>query len=112
MTPRPCLVCGDEALSGTGRCAAHPLVRQQASSAQRGYDAEWRRLRRAVLERDHWTCAYCGAPATTVDHVVALASFGARLDETNLVACCSACNSAKRDTPADEFVTTRNGTKR
>lgn len=39
-------------------------------------------------------CVYCGAPATTVDHVVPLARNGLET-ESNLVPACGSCNSSK-----------------
>ena len=57
----------------------------------------WRQLRLVVLKRDDYTCAYCSKPANTVDHVVPLARGGDKYDTNNLVAACTACNSAKRD---------------
>lgn len=70
------------------RIAARPSARLYASRA-------WKLIRRAVLERDHWTCRYCGRPANTVDHVVSLDKGGAPLAMSNLVACCAACNGRK-----------------
>ena len=66
---------------------------------------------RAVHERDHWTCAYCGrsvsrAPAceallATVDHILPV-SRGGRSSWTNLVSACKGCNNRKADrTPAE-----------
>ena len=53
-------------------------------------------IRRAVLERDGHCCRYCGAPATTVDHVVpATAGGGEEMD--NLVAACAQCNDVAGD---------------
>jgi 5-methylcytosine-specific restriction endonuclease McrA len=49
-----------------------------------------------VLKRDDYTCYYCGSPANTADHLVPLSKGGTH-DEYNLVACCHACNSGKRD---------------
>jgi len=43
-------------------------------------------------------CAYCLTRATTLDHVVALASGGAH-SKTNLVPACKTCNSSKNDRP-------------
>lgn len=43
---------------------------RRPSSRQRGYDHEWRKARRDFLA-SHPYCAMCGAPATTVDHIVA-----------------------------------------
>jgi 5-methylcytosine-specific restriction endonuclease McrA len=51
-----------------------------------------RRPWRSILRRD--PCAYCGAPAQTVDHIVAKARAGAdRWD--NLTGACVRCNRAK-----------------
>lgn len=52
--------------------------------------------RRAVLHRDHHRCAYCGAKADTVDHVVPR-SRGGRHEWTNVVAACLRCNGRKAD---------------
>jgi len=52
--------------------------------------------RRGVLRRDSYKCAYCGKPATTVDHVVPRCRGGQNSWE-NLVAACLTCNSRKAD---------------
>jgi 5-methylcytosine-specific restriction endonuclease McrA len=52
--------------------------------------------RRGVLRRDGYRCAYCPAPATTIDHVVPR-SRGGQDSWENLVACCFRCNNAKGD---------------
>ena len=58
--------------------------------------AHWKRIRLQVLNRDAWTCAYCGDQATQVDHVWPRSKGGEdTLD--NLVAACERCNYAKRD---------------
>lgn len=54
-----------------------------------------------VLRRDRHTCAYCGAHAATVDHIVPL-SRGGQNSWTNTVACCSACNTKKADHTPEE----------
>jgi 5-methylcytosine-specific restriction enzyme A len=60
---------------------------------ERGSTWAWRRLRAEVLERDAYTCP-CGAPATTVDHILPRARGGTdALD--NLQAMCGPCNYAK-----------------
>lgn len=55
---------------------------------------KWEALRQAVLERDAYTCLYCGGIATTVDHVVPKA-MGGEDREDNCVASCSPCNLRK-----------------
>jgi len=82
-----------------GRCAQHAREYRQRidaarpGSAQRGYDGEWRRIRKAYLE-EHPYCVRCGAPATDVDHIRPL-SRGGTHDETNLQALCHGCHSRK-----------------
>lgn len=66
---------------------------------------------RAVHERDHWTCAYCGrsvsrTPAcdallATVDHILP-SSRGGESSWTNLVSACKECNNRKADRTPDE----------
>lgn len=57
----------------------------------------WLRIR--ILERDHYTCVYCGRRppevALEVDHVLARANGGTD-DATNLVTACRDCNNGKR----------------
>ena len=65
---------------------------------------QWKKLRISVLSRDGYICAYCGQEATTVDHVVAISKGGAMYDMENLVACCSRCNSMKRDSSQAVFL--------
>ena len=50
--------------------------------------------RRAILQRDHFRCAYCGDRATTIDHVVPR-SLGGRDGFGNCVAACGSCNTRK-----------------
>jgi 5-methylcytosine-specific restriction endonuclease McrA len=57
--------------------------------------------RAGVLVRDHRMCAYCGAHATTIDHVLPRSRGGAN-SWTNTVAACARCNGRKGDrTPAE-----------
>ena len=58
--------------------------------------ASWEAVRKAVLLRDGGICAYCGAEAGTVDHLLPKAKGGSD-DPANLVACCTRCNSTKQD---------------
>ena len=58
--------------------------------------------RRGVLRRDAQRCAYCGASASTIDHVVPRSRGG--LDSwENLVACCLRCNNKKGDKTPQEM---------
>ncbi len=58
--------------------------------------AEWKRARQTVLERDNYTCGYCGQEANTVDHILPRA-LGGTHDLGNLIAACTPCNSRKQD---------------
>ncbi len=52
--------------------------------------------RRTVLQRDGHRCAYCAAPADTVDHVHPRSRGGGH-EWTNVVAACARCNHRKAD---------------
>lgn len=52
--------------------------------------------RAALMHRDRYRCAYCGARAETIDHVVPRSRGGEHCWE-NCVACCSRCNHRKAD---------------
>jgi 5-methylcytosine-specific restriction endonuclease McrA len=103
MPVRPCLTCGrlcsatrcPECATAYNRAVNRRKDAQRPSPAERGYGHDWRKVRAEVLERDGWTCRWCGQPAKTVDHLVPLAQGGARLDTANLVAACLCCNSAR-----------------
>lgn len=73
---------------------------QRGTSAQRGYDADWRRVRLRHLQQ-HPLCLFCEAdgritPATDVDHIVSIAEAPEyRLDPTNLRSLCQSCHSRR-----------------
>lgn len=57
---------------------------------------KWRAFRLMVLNRDGHTCAYCGEPANTVDHVNPIsANPEEAFDLDNCVSACKRCNSSK-----------------
>jgi hypothetical protein len=69
--------------------------RQRQFRAKGGGDPErWSAIRVHILERDKYTCAYCGKKANTVDHIFPK-SKGGDESESNLVACCKSCNQIK-----------------
>lgn len=51
---------------------------------------------RSLRERDNHTCAYCGRPGRTVEHIVPRAH-GGRSTWENTVVACEPCNARKRD---------------
>ena len=75
----------------------------------------WRRLRRVVLERDGWVCAFCrrgidrdvkaGPGMASVDHIVPLCQGGERLNPANMRAAHHGCNTrAGHYQRSDRFV--------
>jgi 5-methylcytosine-specific restriction endonuclease McrA len=52
--------------------------------------------RRALFARDGGRCAYCDAPATSVDHVIPRSRGGQHVWE-NVVSACRRCNHVKAD---------------
>jgi len=57
--------------------------------------------RAGVLARDGHRCAFCAAPATTIDHLLPRSRGGGNT-WTNTVAACGKCNHRKNDrTPAE-----------
>lgn len=80
---RPCrkAMCPATTQDPSGYCPAHAALSSgwnrvdRGSAERRGYDSEWRRVRREVLKRDRYLCRCdeCQAakrvlPATEVDH--------------------------------------------
>lgn len=60
--------CACQITSDRARKARHD--QRRPSSGARGYNGEWRKARAAYLTV-HPACVMCGAPATTVDHIIA-----------------------------------------
>jgi len=102
---RPCAQPGCTRIVRDGRyCDDHRRQNQQEQDAkrgtasQRGYGAQWRRVRKRFL-RQHPLCAACGhlgftTPATDVDHILPRA-LGGTDEESNLQALCHRHHSAK-----------------
>jgi len=66
----------------------------RASSTDRGYDADWRKLRAAHLKRQP-NCVICGKPGNTVDHIKRVRDFPElRLDPRNLQTLCASHHSS------------------
>ena len=59
-------------------------------------DGRWKKLRITILNRDGWTCTYCGDVATEVDHIIPLKRGGSD-DPENLTSACRTCNIRKKD---------------
>lgn len=52
--------------------------------------------KKRVLERDGYTCVYCGEPTNGIDHVMPV-SYRVNDHPSNLVACCLTCNMIAGD---------------
>ncbi len=66
-------------------------------------EGEWRRLRQRILERDGYTCTYCGSEDDLAcDHILAITRGGTN-DENNLTTACRPCNSSKGDRLLEEW---------
>lgn len=66
---------------------------------------QWRTLRKRILERDGYTCMYCGQPADTVDHVLPVSKHpDLAMNQDNLVSACKRCNSRKGSRSEGSFL--------
>ena len=85
-----------------GRCpqVARYVDRARGSAASRGYDADWRRFRAAILRADPW-CADCAKrgrlqPADELHHIAKLADHPERrLDPENVMPLCHRCHAIR-----------------
>jgi 5-methylcytosine-specific restriction endonuclease McrA len=73
-----------------------PIVVRLARFVRVPYRSQVPLTRKGVLARDHHRCVYCGAPATSLDHVIPRSRGGAHVWE-NVVAACGRCNHLKAD---------------
>ena len=78
------------------RAIVVPSVIRLRSYVRVPYRARVPMTRAALMHRDRFRCAYCGAKADTVDHVVPRSRGGEHSWE-NCVAACSTCNHRKAD---------------
>jgi hypothetical protein len=66
---------------------------------------EWRLVRRAIFERDDFTCAYCGTRGGKLecDHIIPVSRGGGH-DFENLATACFQCNRSKRARLVSEWI--------
>ncbi len=96
-----CLADGDGILHSERTNLVEPLVVRLTRFVRVPYRTHVGLSRRAIFARDGGRCAYCHAPAETIDHVMPRSRGGAHLWE-NVVAACARCNHTKGDkTPAE-----------
>ncbi|WP_043111180.1 HNH endonuclease [Paenibacillus pasadenensis] len=60
-------------------------------------------FRRLILERDKYTCYFCGQYGDTIDHLLPRAK-GGHTTPVNCVCACNLCNQSKADRDLDEFI--------
>ena len=107
---KPCIDCG-ALVRGASRCPSHQLQtnrrieKARGTRQERGYGAEWMRLRARALRAQPW-CGDCmteGRPDNplTGDHIVPL-SAGGRNEPGNIRILCRRCNSARGGLRATE----------
>lgn len=103
---RPCVKRGCPAITSNRYCPTHAEhVRDddkwRGSSASRGYDGAWRKVRLLALRRDKYLCIACLAAgritaAIDVDHIIPIwVDATLRLVLGNLQSLCRACHRAK-----------------
>ncbi|MFF5992230.1 HNH endonuclease [Prauserella flavalba] len=73
-----------------------PSVIRLSTYVRVPYRAQVPLTRAGLMHRDRFRCAYCGARAETIDHVVPRSRGGAHSWQ-NCVACCAKCNHRKAD---------------
>lgn len=66
-----------------------------------------RSFRRYILERDQYTCYFCGGYGDTIDHLLPRAR-GGHTTPLNCVCACNLCNQAKADHDLSHFIQPEN----
>ncbi|WP_331253578.1 HNH endonuclease [Modestobacter sp. VKM Ac-2986] len=87
---------GDEEVHAERVTLAVPVVVRLTRYVRVPFPVQVPLSRRAVFTRDSSTCVYCGASATSIDHVVPRSRGGTHTWE-NVVAACRRCNHVKAD---------------
>jgi 5-methylcytosine-specific restriction endonuclease McrA len=87
---------GEGALHSVSRVIMVPAVVRLTRYVRVPYRTGVPLTRRAVFARDGGRCVYCGAAATSLDHVVPRSRGGAHIWE-NVVSACGRCNHLKGD---------------
>lgn len=87
---------GDAVLHAASRAVPVPAVLRLTRFVRVPYRAMVPLTRKAVFARDGGRCVYCGATATSLDHVVPRSRGGPHAWE-NVVSACGRCNHVKAD---------------
>lgn len=97
---KPCSYPGCPNLTTGGRCPQHRTADTRPTATERGYDANWRRLRAQHLRENPW-CVMCASfgkveQATEVDHIIPhKGDDSLRRDPANLQSLCSYHHKSK-----------------
>jgi 5-methylcytosine-specific restriction endonuclease McrA len=87
---------GDDVLHAATTAVRVPAVLRLTRFVRVPYRAIVPLTRKAVFARDGGRCVYCGAAATSLDHVVPRSRGGAHAWD-NVVSACGRCNHVKAD---------------
>jgi 5-methylcytosine-specific restriction endonuclease McrA len=87
---------GDAVLHAASRAVPVPSVLRLTRFVRVPYRSTVPLTRKAVFARDGGRCVYCGAAATSLDHVVPRSRGGQHAWE-NVVSACGRCNHVKAD---------------
>jgi intracellular multiplication protein IcmJ len=71
---------------------ANPVTWRTAKDVEKLDQKEWRELRQKILQRDNYTCRYCGFQAEKFQIVHHIDGNPANNDEDNLETICQMCN--------------------
>jgi 5-methylcytosine-specific restriction endonuclease McrA len=93
---------GDDVLHAASREVRVPAVLRLTRFVRVPYRASVPLTRKAVFARDGGRCVYCGAPATSLDHVVPRSRGGPHAWD-NVVSACGRCNHVKADRAISEL---------
>jgi 5-methylcytosine-specific restriction endonuclease McrA len=96
------LEAGDGVLHSATAAVAVPAVVKLTRFVKIPYRTIVPLTRRGVFLRDGGRCAYCEAPATSLDHVVPRSRGGSHTWD-NVVSCCRRCNHIKADRTVAEL---------
>ncbi len=89
-----CVTDGEGLLHSERQQLVVPSVIRLSRYVRVPYRTQVSITRRGIFARDGWHCAYCSAPADTIDHVLPRSRGGPHAWE-NVVAACARCNHRK-----------------